>query len=147
MSQLETFFAEGNEKADELATEGAMLDGGDMAQVRAVTIQQEREEAVCAHCNMELASTVWWRNGKIVTSSDQSQKRSVYVHEMQKKQQTHEDQSGCEKTPDPSWEDGAKLEVHSTFTSRMRVSGLFIERSFVWEGTTLWEEWIEREKP
>ena len=32
----------GNEKADERANEGAMLHGGDMAQVRVGTVQQER---------------------------------------------------------------------------------------------------------
>ena len=35
------------QKADEQAQEGAWLDGGDMAQVRAITIQHERDE-VCA---------------------------------------------------------------------------------------------------
>ena len=47
MSLIEDFITEGNEKADELAKEGAMLEGGDTAQVKAITIQQEREE-VCA---------------------------------------------------------------------------------------------------
>ena len=44
MSQFEKFVADGNEKADELAKAGAMLDEGFMAQVRAKTVQQEREE-------------------------------------------------------------------------------------------------------
>ena len=43
VSLFENFITEGNEKADELAKEGAMLDGGDMAQVRVSTVQQERE--------------------------------------------------------------------------------------------------------
>ena len=38
-SLYESFIAEGNEKADQLAKEGAMLDGGLMAQVRASTVQ------------------------------------------------------------------------------------------------------------
>ena len=44
MSLFEKFITEGNEKADELAKEGAMLDGGAMTQVRAITVQQETEE-------------------------------------------------------------------------------------------------------
>ena len=35
MSQFEKFVAEGNEKVDELAKEGAMLDEGFMAETRA----------------------------------------------------------------------------------------------------------------
>ena len=48
MSLFERFIAEGNEKADEFAKEGALLDGGLMAQVRASTVQQEREEVHAA---------------------------------------------------------------------------------------------------
>ena len=47
MSLFENFITEGNEKADEPAKDGAMLDGGGMAQIRARTVQQKREE-VCA---------------------------------------------------------------------------------------------------
>ena len=46
-SQFEMFVTEGNDKADELANAGAMLDEGKIAEVRAKTMQQEREE-VCA---------------------------------------------------------------------------------------------------
>ena len=81
-----------------------------MAHVRALTIQQER--GFMQHCNMQLAFTVWWRTGKIVTSLDQSQKekwtvvskngskeashgvvcgsKHISVYEMWKMQQTHE---------------------------------------------------------
>ena len=48
MSLFEKFITEGNEKVDELAKKGAVLDGGKMAQVRAITIQQEREEVYAA---------------------------------------------------------------------------------------------------
>ena len=41
MSHFERFLTDDNEKADELAKEGAMLDEGFMAQVRAETVQQE----------------------------------------------------------------------------------------------------------
>ena len=42
------FVTDGNEKADELAKAGAMLDDGFMAQVRANTLQLEREEVYVA---------------------------------------------------------------------------------------------------
>ena len=48
MSQSEKFVTDGNEKADELAKAAAMLDEGFMAQVRAKTVQQEREEVYAA---------------------------------------------------------------------------------------------------
>ena len=41
MSRLGKFVTEGNEKADELAKQGAMLDKGFMAEARAKTMQQE----------------------------------------------------------------------------------------------------------
>ena len=52
MAQFEKFITEGNEKADELAKGGALLDTGFMAEARTETMQQEREEgarrfAVC----------------------------------------------------------------------------------------------------
>ena len=60
MSHFEKFVTEGNEKADEKAQEGALLDEGVMAQVRAKTVQQEREEIYAAlqcaasfHCLVE----------------------------------------------------------------------------------------------
>ena len=43
MTQLERFVTEGNEKADELAKAGAMLDEGFVAEARADTMKQERE--------------------------------------------------------------------------------------------------------
>ena len=60
VSFFEHFVTEGNEKADELATNGVIMDGGDMAQIRASTGQQNREEvyaalqyAACFHCLAE----------------------------------------------------------------------------------------------
>ena len=60
MSHFEKFVTEGNEKADELAKAGAMLDKGFMAEARAKTVQQEREELYAAlqktasfHCLVE----------------------------------------------------------------------------------------------
>ena len=44
MTKLERFVTEGNEKADELAKAGAMLDEGFMAEARAETMKEEREE-------------------------------------------------------------------------------------------------------
>ena len=60
MSQFEKFVTKGNEKADELAKAGTMLDEGLMAEARAKTVQQEREVVDAAlqyaasfHCLME----------------------------------------------------------------------------------------------
>ena len=60
MSQFEKFVTEGNEKAGELAKVGAMLDEGYMAEAKAETMQQEREEVYAAlqyaasfHCLVE----------------------------------------------------------------------------------------------
>ena len=60
VSLCEKFITEGSENADEPAKEGAMLDGGDMAQSSAITVQQEREEfdaalqdAAAFHCLVE----------------------------------------------------------------------------------------------
>ena len=43
MSHFEKFVTEGNEKADEWAKKGTMLDEGFMAEARAKTMQHERE--------------------------------------------------------------------------------------------------------
>ena len=48
MLLFERFVEEGNEKADELAKDGVMMDEGEMAQVIAGTVQQEREEVNAA---------------------------------------------------------------------------------------------------
>ena len=60
MSQFERFVTEGNEKADEVAKAGAMLDGGFVSEARAETMKQEREEVYAAlqyaaglHCLVE----------------------------------------------------------------------------------------------
>ena len=56
---FEKFITEGNEKADELAKEDAMLDELFMAETRAQTVQQEREVyaaqqyAASFHCLVE----------------------------------------------------------------------------------------------
>ena len=43
MVLFDRLVTEGNERADELARDGALLDGGDVAQIRASTVQQRRE--------------------------------------------------------------------------------------------------------
>ena len=62
MSHFKKFVTEGNEKADELAKVGAMLDEGFVAEVRANTVRREREReevyaalqyAVSFHCLVE----------------------------------------------------------------------------------------------
>ena len=60
MSQFEKFVAEGNEKADELAKAGAMLDEGFLTEAKAESMQQKREDVYAAlqyaasfHCLVE----------------------------------------------------------------------------------------------
>ena len=57
MTRIERVVTEGNEKADELAKAGAMQDEGFAAEVRAVTMKQERGKVYVAY-NMQPASTV-----------------------------------------------------------------------------------------
>ena len=58
MSQFEKCVTEGNEKADELAKAGAMLDEGFMSETRAKKVRQERERrgvcslAVCSQLSL-----------------------------------------------------------------------------------------------
>ena len=54
MSHSEKFVTNGNEKADELAKAGAMLDEGFMAERRAKTAQQERGEV---HAALQFAAS------------------------------------------------------------------------------------------
>ena len=56
ISLFEKFFTERNEKADELATAGIMMDGGEMSQIRATTAQKEREEVYAA---LQYAASVY----------------------------------------------------------------------------------------
>ena len=114
-----------NETTDELAREGAMMDGGVMAQVRASTVQQERED-VCAalqyaaslHCLVE-----GWRDGEelkpkpkekwtLVNKKGEVRKHrtewcAVSKQRKEKYKERVRDHGGCEKTPDTNWEDGA----------------------------------------
>ena len=48
MSLLETCVTEGNETGDEVEKDGAMLDGGEMAQIRASAVQRKSEEVHAA---------------------------------------------------------------------------------------------------
>ena len=54
VSHVEKFVTEGNEKADELAKAGGLLDERFMAEARGETMQQEREEVYAA---LQRAST------------------------------------------------------------------------------------------
>ena len=100
MSLFEKNITGGNERADELAKGGAMMDGGVMVQVRAVTIQQEREE-VCAalqcaasfHCLVEEPKDKWvFANKKRGAQKHRTEScvaaSKIPLHEMRKKQQT-----------------------------------------------------------
>ena len=80
MSLFESFITEGNDKADELAKEGAMMDGGGMAQIRASTVQKECEEVHAAlqhaasfHCLVEE-----WKDCKELKPLKPSQKSELF---------------------------------------------------------------------
>ena len=64
MSLFEKCVTAGHEKADELAKDGARMDTGGMAQIRASTVQQRRERSarLCTTQQAVLAVTVWWRS-------------------------------------------------------------------------------------
>ena len=127
MSLSEKITTKGNEKADEQAKQGARLDEGDMSQVRAITVQQGREEVYavlpCAagfHCLVEewkgceelknsKPKNVCFRTRKRSTDASNgvvSGSKQMSVHVMRKKQKTHgdaakehvKDQSGCVET-------------------------------------------------
>ena len=76
MTKLERFVTEGNEKADELAKAGAMLDEGLVAEARAEAMKQEWTElyevlqhAASFHCLLEE-----WK--EFVMNSSRSRKKS-----------------------------------------------------------------------
>ena len=79
MSNFEKFVTEGNEKTDELATARAMFDEGFVAEVRASTIQQEREgvyaTAVSFHCLEEDAQKRAWTN--VETNSGSRRRQTI----------------------------------------------------------------------
>ena len=89
MSHFEKFVTEGNEKADELAKAGAMLDEGYMAEARAETIRQERERRCMWPCSMRPASTAWWNNGRTVKSSNLSRKKSGFFVDTKNEETKH----------------------------------------------------------
>ena len=63
--------------ADELAKDGAMLDGTEMAQIKTSTVQKKKRSARL--CSMQLAFIVWWKSGKIVQNFCRSRKTVVFV--------------------------------------------------------------------
>ena len=73
MPLFEKFVTEGREKADELAKDGAMFDGGEMAQTKVSTAQQKKTTGrSMRHCSTQLTFTVWWRHGTIAKSSSRN---------------------------------------------------------------------------
>ena len=81
VSLFEKFIAEGNEKAEEMAKEGAMLAGGSMSKARARTIQQEREEV---HANLQCAAGFHclveeWKDCEEL--QPQPKEKWIFVHE------------------------------------------------------------------
>ena len=78
MSHFEKFVTDGNEKVDELAKAGAMLEEGFVAGSGQKTVQQEREKKCTQPCSTQPACTVWWKNGTIVKNSSRSQNKSEF---------------------------------------------------------------------
>ena len=64
MTKFERFVTEGNEKADEWAKTGAMMDEGFMAEARADTMKQEGEEVYVAlqHAASFYCLVEQWKN-------------------------------------------------------------------------------------
>ena len=60
MSLFERFVAGGNEKTDALAKDEAMLDRGEMEQIRASTFQVRREEVCAAFAVRSQFSLLGW---------------------------------------------------------------------------------------
>ena len=90
MSHFGKFVTEGNEKADDLAKEGAMLDEGFMPVAGAKAVQQEREEVYAAlqcaagfHCLVEE-----WKDSrkKVDFCGPEKKKRSVERSGVQKRE-------------------------------------------------------------
>ena len=72
MPHFEKFVSERNEKADELAEAGAMLEKRGQR-------QSSRSEKRCMQpCSLQPAFTVWWKSVRIVKSSSRSQKKSGF---------------------------------------------------------------------
>ena len=113
MSHVQKFVTDGNEKADELAKEGALLDEGFfLAEARAKTMQQEREDVYAAlqhaasfHCSVEQwkdcdelkpkPKEKWFfvekNKGDKASNGMVCGSRQVSVHEMRKRKHIHED--------------------------------------------------------
>ena len=96
MTQYERFVTEGNEKADDLAKAGAMLDEGFMAEARAEALQQEREREEVYVALQYAASFHYLRNGKIVKNSSLNRKKSGFSLTRRVREQSIE-QSGVRK--------------------------------------------------
>ena len=103
------FVTEGNVKADELAKAGAMLDEGLLAETRAKTVQQEREEvyvplqyAASFHCVVQewkdcaelkpKPEEKWIFVDQEKRGDETSEANKVPMHEVWEKQQTHENE-------------------------------------------------------
>ena len=54
---------EGNEKADELAKEGASLDGGFLAEIRAQDVQKRKERGLMRLLNKRPFHLPMWKSG------------------------------------------------------------------------------------
>ena len=71
---FERFVTKGNEKADELAEDEALLDGREMAQIRANTVQRDEKRFTRPGSTLP-AFTVRYRSARTVKNSSRSRKK------------------------------------------------------------------------
>ena len=103
MSHFEKFVTEGNEKTDELAKAGALLDEGFVAEARAKTMQQECEKRCMQPCSMQPAFTVLWKNGRTVKSSSRSLKNCGHSWTRKKRRRSIERSGVLKPTSIDAW--------------------------------------------
>ena len=99
MSQFERFVTESNENADDLAKAVAMLDEGFMAEARAETMQQERDDVYAAlqyaasfHCMIEQ-----WRGREELKPKPKERWRSGEFSWIRRARERSVEQSGVRK--------------------------------------------------
>ena len=79
MTLFERFVTEGDERADELAKDGSMTDGAEMAPDQNKHSPATKRGGFTRHCSTQLACAVWWRNRATVRSSNRNLKTSALL--------------------------------------------------------------------
>ena len=147
MSQFEKFVNEGNEKADALAKEGAMLDEGFMAEAKAETMQQEREEvyaalqyAASSHCLVEE-----WKDCEEVKPKPKEKWTSV-DHKREETMPRTEWCAEADKYRRMRCGRGSKLHEDARNMHQTKKSCWKNGEGAIWEVMTWSEEWTDKEK-